>query len=142
MRWPSKVFSRGELIDRVWGPDFAIGDHTLDVHIHALRQHLNRVPNHLCKLVTIKKVGFKLTSVSLSASTAAMTSHRSHVPNIGDAVARLTSSGSRRDGNELPISLSSTTAQKNYVNRDPRGRLARSFRNIRSVRLKRVVGVD
>jgi two-component system response regulator RegX3 len=61
MRAPSKVYSRSELVDLVWGPNFAIGGHTLDVHIHALRQLLDRDPDHRCRLIAIKGVGFKLT---------------------------------------------------------------------------------
>jgi DNA-binding response OmpR family regulator len=64
MRAPSKAFTRGELVDLVWGPNFAIGDHTLDVHVHALRLLLDRDPNRLCRLITVKGVGFKLKSLS------------------------------------------------------------------------------
>lgn len=64
MREPSKVFSRNELIDRIWGQDCSVGEHTLDVHIHAIRKELNREPNRLCDLITIKRVGFKLKPVS------------------------------------------------------------------------------
>jgi DNA-binding response OmpR family regulator len=64
MRAPSKAFTRSELVDLVWGPNFAIGDHTLDVHVHALRLLLNRDPNRLCRLITVKGVGFKLKSFS------------------------------------------------------------------------------
>ncbi|NWF72261.1 MAG: response regulator transcription factor [Nitrospirae bacterium] len=62
MKAPSKVFSRSELIKLVWGTDFAIGHHTLDVHVHAIRQQLNRDPEQLCRLIAIKGVGFKLKS--------------------------------------------------------------------------------
>lgn len=64
MRAPSKAFTRSELVDLVWGPNFAIGDHTLDVHVHALRLLLNRDPKRLCRLITVKGVGFKLKSFS------------------------------------------------------------------------------
>lgn len=72
MKAPSKVFSRGDLINLVWGPGFAIGDHVLDVHIHALRRLLQQNHDPLCRLVTIKSVGFKLTSLSaaMPASSA------------------------------------------------------------------------
>lgn len=60
MQAPARVFRRRELIDCVWGPQFAIGDHTLDVHVHALRRHLERDPRRRCRLLTIKGVGFKL----------------------------------------------------------------------------------
>jgi DNA-binding response OmpR family regulator len=72
MRAPSKVFSRGELVDLVWGPNFAIGDHTLDVHVHALRQLLQHDPDHLCRLMTIKGVGFKLKSFSPAMSASSV----------------------------------------------------------------------
>jgi DNA-binding response OmpR family regulator len=68
MREPSKVFSRSELFNLVWGPDLAVEEHTLDVHIHALRQQLDREPNRLCELVAIKRVGFKLKPVSSTGS--------------------------------------------------------------------------
>lgn len=64
MREPSKVFSRSELVNLVWGPNYAVGGHTLDVHVHTLRQQLDREPNRLCELVTINRVGFKLKPVS------------------------------------------------------------------------------
>lgn len=57
---PSKVFSRTELLDLVWGRDFAVSEHTVDVHIHALRQQLSRAANSFCELVTVNRVGFKL----------------------------------------------------------------------------------
>lgn len=72
MKAPSKVLSRCDLINLVWGPGFAIGDHVLDVHVHALRRLLQQDPDPLCRLVTIKSVGFKLTSLSpaMPASSA------------------------------------------------------------------------
>ncbi|MDN5940535.1 MAG: response regulator transcription factor [Nitrospira sp.] len=68
MRKPSKVLSRSELVNLVWGPGFAVGEHTLDVHIHGLRRQLDRAPNRLCALVTINGVGFKLKSTSVAGS--------------------------------------------------------------------------
>lgn len=59
MSEPARVFSRKELIDRIWGPDFAVGQHTLDVHIHALRRLLDRDTDRCCAILSIKGVGFK-----------------------------------------------------------------------------------
>lgn len=64
MREPSKVFSRSKLIDLVWGQDIVVGEHTVDVHVHVLRQLLDREPNRLCELVTINRIGFTLRPVS------------------------------------------------------------------------------
>ena len=40
MRTPGRVFSRGEIIDRVFGDDFAGFDRTVDAHISAVRRKL------------------------------------------------------------------------------------------------------
>jgi DNA-binding response OmpR family regulator len=69
MSAPSKVFAREDLIGLVWGPGFAIGEHTLDVHIHALRKLLSRDTDHGCEIVAIKGVGFKLKVRHSSEST-------------------------------------------------------------------------
>jgi DNA-binding response OmpR family regulator len=70
IREPAKLFTRNELTHLLWGQNFAIGEHTLDVHLHALRRQLARDPDRLCQLVTIKGVGFKL---KLAASADPMT---------------------------------------------------------------------
>ncbi|MBX3303859.1 MAG: response regulator transcription factor [Nitrospira sp.] len=75
MREPSKVFSRSELVDLVWGRGFAVSEHTLDVHICAIRQQLDREPNCRCELVTIKCVGLKLQPISSAGSIRARRLH-------------------------------------------------------------------
>ena len=72
MEAPSRVFSRSELVDRVWGPQFAVGKHTLDVHVHALRRRLDRDPRRLCRLITIKGVGFKLKAADPMPASCAV----------------------------------------------------------------------
>lgn len=64
IREPAKLFTRNELTHLLWGQNFAIGGHTLDVHVHALRRQLARDPDHLCRIITVKGVGFKLKPVS------------------------------------------------------------------------------
>jgi DNA-binding response OmpR family regulator len=78
MREPSKVFSRSELVNFVWGPNYAVGGHTLDVHVHTLRQQLNREPNRHCELVTINRVGFKLKPVSSTGRICGLGSYDPH----------------------------------------------------------------
>lgn len=90
MREPSKVISRTSLADRIWGPGFAVGDHALDVHLHAIRKHLNRTPHCRCELVTVKRVGFKLKPLPADASIRAGTV-RPTSP-VGSGPARRTSS--------------------------------------------------
>lgn len=77
MEAPSRVFSRSELVDRVWGPQFAIGQHTLDVHVHALRRQLDLVPQRRCQLITIKGVGFKLKAENAIPVSCAVEVERS-----------------------------------------------------------------
>lgn len=99
MQAPSRVFSRSELVDRVWGPQFAVGEHTLDVHVHALRQHLHRNPDRRCELVTIKGVGFKLRAVDSGSPSFALNVDRSiHicVPNKAAVLGATSSVGARR----------------------------------------------
>ncbi|MDE2792618.1 MAG: phosphate regulon transcriptional regulator PhoB [Paracoccaceae bacterium] len=42
MRRPGRVYSRGELLDRVWGRDIFVEERTVDVHVGRLRKALNR----------------------------------------------------------------------------------------------------
>jgi two-component system response regulator RegX3 len=60
MRIPGQVLSRQELLNRVWGEDYAMEEHVLDVHIHALRQKIERDPSKPMLIVTIRGVGYKL----------------------------------------------------------------------------------
>lgn len=64
MRTPFKVFTRSELTNLVWGQNFAVGGHALDVHVHALRRQLDRHPDRLCRIITVKGIGFKLKPVT------------------------------------------------------------------------------
>lgn len=93
MRAPSKVFSRRELITLLWGPDFAIGDHTLDVHIHALRQQLDHDPLRRCKLVTIKGVGFKLKVETPDLAPAASITQPLAIPAVAMSVSEVPVAG-------------------------------------------------
>ncbi len=51
----NKVFTRDEILSKVWGSDVVVGDRTIDVHIRKLRE---RFGNETIK--TIKGVGYKL----------------------------------------------------------------------------------
>jgi two-component system alkaline phosphatase synthesis response regulator PhoP len=56
---PGKVVSRDELLNQVWGYDFAGQTRTVDVHVHWLREQLAR---YGCDdlVQTIRGVGYKL----------------------------------------------------------------------------------
>ena len=54
---PGRVFSRGQLLRRVWGREAAQGARTVDVHVHRLRRKLGA--GHGRCLVTVRRVGYK-----------------------------------------------------------------------------------
>ena len=57
---PGRVWRRDELLDRVWGRDFAGVDRVVDVHLSNLRAKLENVCD-LPLLLTIRGVGYKFT---------------------------------------------------------------------------------
>jgi DNA-binding response OmpR family regulator len=61
-RAPNRVFSRQELLNRVWGEDYELEEHALDVYIHSLRKKIEPNPSKPTFIVTVRKVGFKFLS--------------------------------------------------------------------------------
>lgn len=57
---PGVVLSRQELLNRVWGEDYALEEHALDVHIHSLRQKIEADSAKPAFIITIRGVGYKL----------------------------------------------------------------------------------
>ncbi|MCK5846641.1 MAG: response regulator transcription factor [Bacteroidales bacterium] len=51
---PEKVFTREEILEKVWGNDVIVGDRTIDVHIRKLRDKLK-----LKRIITVKGIGYK-----------------------------------------------------------------------------------
>jgi len=54
---PSKVFSRQEIFNYVWGPDVFVCDRTIDVYIRKLREKIGQT-----RITTIKGVGYRFES--------------------------------------------------------------------------------
>lgn len=54
-----QVLTRGQLLDRVWGPDFEGETKTLDVHIKRLRNKIEQNPSQPVHLVTVRGVGYR-----------------------------------------------------------------------------------
>ena len=42
MQQPGRVFSRAQLLDRVWGNEAEVDERTVDVHVGRLRKNLTR----------------------------------------------------------------------------------------------------
>lgn len=57
LKAPQKVFSRQELLDRVWGQDFLGETRTVDVHVGTLRQKLGSAGGYI---KTVRGVGYQL----------------------------------------------------------------------------------
>ncbi len=54
-----QVFTRDQLLEKVWGYDFFGGSRTVDVHIRWLREKLEAEPARPCHLLTVRGVGYK-----------------------------------------------------------------------------------
>ena len=54
------VFGREQLLEKVWGYEFAGDTRTVDVHIRWLRQKIEREPTEPERLVTVRGTGYKL----------------------------------------------------------------------------------
>ncbi len=59
-RHQGQVFSRNQLLERVWGYDFAGDTRTVDVHVSWLRRKIEDDPAHPRRLLTVRGVGYKL----------------------------------------------------------------------------------
>lgn len=59
MSYPRRVWSREQLLDHIWGPDFVGDSKTVDVHIRWLREKLERDPSHPEYIVTIRGFGYR-----------------------------------------------------------------------------------
>jgi len=58
LRHPGQVFSREQLLDRVWGYEYAGETRTVDVHVHWLRQQVEDDPGKPRYLQTVRGVGY------------------------------------------------------------------------------------
>lgn len=58
-RYPGKVFSRDQLLEQVWGYDYAGDSRTVDVHIRHIRQKLEHLPEGDRIIETVRGVGYR-----------------------------------------------------------------------------------
>jgi two-component system phosphate regulon response regulator PhoB len=59
MSYPRRVWSREQLLERIWGPDFIGDSKTVDVHIRWLREKLEVDPSNPTYLVTVRGFGYR-----------------------------------------------------------------------------------
>ncbi|MCA0253380.1 MAG: response regulator transcription factor [Actinobacteria bacterium] len=59
LRNAGRVLTRGQLIDRVWGPDYVGDTKTLDVHVKRLRGKIEENPADPVLLLTVRGLGYR-----------------------------------------------------------------------------------
>jgi len=55
---PDQIFSREQLIEKIWGMDYDGFDRTVDVHIKRIRENVGHLPGF--KVVTVRGLGYKV----------------------------------------------------------------------------------
>jgi DNA-binding response OmpR family regulator len=59
MQNPGQVFTRDQLLEKVWGWEFSGGSRTVDVHVRWLRSKIEREPERPMRLITVRGVGYR-----------------------------------------------------------------------------------
>ncbi|MDA0999354.1 MAG: response regulator transcription factor [bacterium] len=59
MRAPGRVFSRGELLDRIYQHDESVVDRVIDVHIGKLRQKIEADSSRPVYVLTVRGIGYQ-----------------------------------------------------------------------------------
>lgn len=59
MSYPGRVWSRTQLIDRLWGNDFFGDERVVDTHIRRLRKKIEPDPSHPSFVQTVVGIGYK-----------------------------------------------------------------------------------
>jgi DNA-binding response OmpR family regulator len=57
---PGRVYTRRQLLDRVWGQGVESDPRTVDVHVRWLRSKVEADPEHPRHLVTVRGIGYRL----------------------------------------------------------------------------------
>lgn len=60
---PERVFTRAQLLERMYGFDRYLTERTIDVHVMNVRKKIEPRPREPVRLVTVYGVGYKLTGV-------------------------------------------------------------------------------
>jgi DNA-binding response OmpR family regulator len=68
-RNPGRVFTRGQLLDKVWGYSHSGYEHTVNSHINRLRAKIEQDPAKPLYLLTVWSVGYKFSESLASAAS-------------------------------------------------------------------------
>ena len=61
MSHPERVYSRGQLLDRIWGSNVYVEERTVDVHIRRLRKALAKY-GHDRFIQTVRGTGYRFST--------------------------------------------------------------------------------
>jgi two-component system phosphate regulon response regulator PhoB len=64
---PERVYSREQLLDRVWGGNVYVEDRTVDVHIRRLRKSIS-ILNHDTMIQTVRGAGYRFSAEDFQSS--------------------------------------------------------------------------
>ena len=81
---PGRVFTRAQLIDRVWGDGFAISDRTIDSHVKALRKKVVEAGGDAGLIETVRGVGYRVTDRPAAATDGAAAADPRATPDRGE----------------------------------------------------------
>lgn len=59
---PGKVFTRSQILDRVWGENSCVEPRTVDVHIRRLRAQIEKDSDNPAFIVTVRGAGYKFAA--------------------------------------------------------------------------------
>lgn len=62
MLHPGRAFSRDQLIEQVWGPDYCGDNKSVDVHVLWLRRKLEADPRQPQRFITVRGIGYRFDS--------------------------------------------------------------------------------
>jgi DNA-binding response OmpR family regulator len=57
---PGRVYDREQILTRIWGPDVAVTERTVDVHVKSLRKKLVTAGQEADMIETVRGVGYRL----------------------------------------------------------------------------------
>ncbi|MDE2817789.1 MAG: response regulator transcription factor, partial [Chloroflexota bacterium] len=55
----NRVFTRDQILERIWGFDWVGDNRTVDVHVRRLREKIESDPSEPARIVTVRGVGYR-----------------------------------------------------------------------------------
>lgn len=98
---PGRGFSRGELLDEVWGPEFDGFDHTVNTHINRLRGKIEADPAEPRYIHTVWGVGYRFAD----AVSEAVRTRRRQDPDQRQGAARKSADLGATEGSDQSADL-------------------------------------